>query len=289
VRRGSFTIVVMAALLSLAACGSSGKSGSSGGNTSTTVAAKARPHVTIDATEYGFTLPAQIPAGWVDVTLHDSGKQGHQIAFAQLGSMSFAAFKTAAAATDVKALAAAQFVGGPNNVDPGGSVTATVHLEPGEYGVACFIPDDQDAKSHAEHGMVGEVNVVQTPASVEDPPAVDAGTISLSEYTFLPDASFTGLGTVQIKNVGTQIHEMIVVKENPGATPGTVKAWFLKPSGPPPFVNAGGVVGLGPNETMYETMALRPGKYVLLCFFPDPTKQNLPHVLEGMIKEITIS
>jgi hypothetical protein len=55
----------------------------------------------------------------------------------------------------VKALAAAVFVGGPNNVDPGGSVTATVHLDP------------------------GEVNVVQTAASVEDPPLVDAGTISL--------------------------------------------------------------------------------------------------------------
>lgn len=291
-RRGSLTLIVtVVASLSLAACGSSGKSGadSSGGDTSTTVAVKARPHVTIDSTEYGFTLPAQIPAGWVDVTLHDSGKQGHQMAFAKLGSMPFAAFKTAAAATDVKALAAVQFVGGPNNVDPGGSVTATVHLEPGEYGVACFIPDDKDGKSHAEHGMVGEVNVVQTPASVEDAPQVDAGTVSLSEFTFLPDASFTGVGTVEIKNVGTQIHEMIVVKENAGATVDSVKAWFLKPTGPPPFVDAGGVVGLGPNQTMYETMALRPGKYVLLCFFPDPTKGGLPHALEGMIKEITIS
>jgi hypothetical protein len=90
----------------------------------------------------------------------------------------------------VKALAAAVFVGGPNNVDPGGSVTATVHLEP------------------------GEVNVVQTAASVEDPPLVDAGTISL-----------------------------------------------------------------------------RYGRESTCCcgFFPDPTKGNLPHVLEGMIKEITIS
>ena len=123
---------------------------------------KTRPHITIDAKDYGFTLPAQIPAGWVDVTLHNSGKVGHQIAFAKLGSVSFAAFKTAASATDVKALAGVQFVGGPNNVDPGRSVTATVHFEPGEYGVACFIPDDKDGKSHAEHGMVGEVNVVKT-------------------------------------------------------------------------------------------------------------------------------
>ena len=37
-------------------------------------------------------------------------------------------------------------------------------------------------------------------------------------------------------------------------------------------------------------MALTPGKYVLLCFFPDTSnKGGLPHALEGMIKEITIS
>ena len=39
----------------------------------------------------------------------------------------------------------------------------------------------------------------------------------------------------------------------------------------------------------YETFALTPGKYVMLCFFPDPAKNGLPHALEGMIKEITIS
>jgi hypothetical protein len=280
-----FTVV---ALLSLAACGSSSKSGS-GADTTTTVAGQTRPHVTIDAKEYGYTLPAQIPSGWVDVTLHNSGKVGHQIAFAKLGSLSFAAFKTAAGATDLKAMAGAQFVGGPNNAEPGGSVTATVHLEAGKYGVACFIPDDKDGKPHAEHGMVGEVDVAKTAESTEVAPPVDGGSISLSEFTFLPDASFTGKGMVEIKNVGTQVHELIAVKENPGATLEQVKNFFVKPTGPPPFTSAGGVVGLGPSQTMYQAMNLAPGKYVFLCFFPDPTKGNLPHALEGMVKEITIS
>ncbi len=182
-----------------------------------------------------------------------------------------------------------QFVGGPNNVDPGGSVTATVHLEPGTYGVACFIPAAGDGKPHAEHGMVGQVNVVETAASVEEAPSVDGGSISLSEFTFLPDASFTGTGTVAIKNVGTQVHELIIVKEAPGATLDQVRGFFLQPGGPPPFTVAGGIVGLGPHETMYQKMALTPGRYVLLCFFPDPTKGDLPHALEGMVKEITVS
>jgi hypothetical protein len=287
-------VITAVALLSLAACGSSSKS-TSGSGATTTTPAKTRPHVTIDAHEFGFKLPAQMPAGWVDVTLHNTGTVGHQIAFAKLGSTTLVAFKHAASATDVKALKNVQFVGGPNNVDPGGSVTATIHLEPGKYGVACFIPDDKDGKPHAEHGMVGEVNVVQTADSVEVAPTVDGGTISLSEFTFLPDASFNGTGTVAIKNVGTQVHELIIVKEAAGKTLDQVKGFFLTPpgspppAGPPPFTSAGGIVGLGPGQTMYQQMALTPGKYVFLCFFPDPTKGNEPHALEGMIKEITIS
>jgi uncharacterized cupredoxin-like copper-binding protein len=287
-------VVTAVALLALAACGSSSKSDSAGSASTTTTAAKTRPHVTIDAYDYGFKLPAQMPSGWVDVTLHNNGKEGHQIAFAKLGSTTLVAFKTAASATNVKALKNVQFVGGPNNVEPGSSVTATIHLEPGEYGVACFIPAN-DGKPHAAHGMVGKVTVAQTADSVETPPTVDGGTIALSEFTFVPDASFTGTGTVEIKNVGTQLHELIIVKEAEGKTLNDVKGFFLTPpgtpppAGPPPFTSAGGVVGLGPGQTMYQQMALTPGKYVFACFFPDPTKNDLPHALEGMLKEVTIS
>ncbi len=294
--RGKFTVAVtVVALLALTACGSSSTASSSGSDTTATVAAKSRPHITIEARDFGYTLPAQIPAGWVDVTLHNSGKTGHQIAFTKLGSVPFGAFKAAAIATDVTQLADVQFVGGPNNVGPGGSVTATIHLEPGVYGVACYIPADSDGRTHGAHGMIGQVTVVQSSDSVEDAPRIDAGTISLSEFTFLPDASFTGKGMVEIRNVGTQVHEMILVKEAVGKTVDDVKGFFLTPpgspppAGPPPFTAAGGIVGLGPNQTMYETMNLKPGKYVMLCLFPDPTKKNLPHALEGMIKEITIS
>src|SRR5262245_49216028 len=234
-----------------------------------------------------------MPAGWVDVTLNNKGKAGHQIAFAKLGSTTFAAFKAGASATDVKALEGVQFVGGPNNVDPGGSVTATIHLEAGKYGVACFIPADSDGKAHASHGMVGQVDVVQTADSVEEAPTADGGTLSLSEFTFLTD-TFKGTGLVEIKNVGTQLHEAIIMKLAEGKTADDAKAFFLAPpgsapAGPPPFTSAGGVVGLGAGQTMYQQMALTPGKYLLVCFFPDPTKGNQPHALEGMFKEITIS
>ncbi len=243
-----------AALLLLGSCGSSGKPSSSGNDTTTTAAAKVRSHVTIDAREFSYTLPAQIPAGWVDITLHISGTVDHQIAFAKLNAISFAAFETAAATTNLETLGGVDFVGGPNNVDPGKSVTATVHLEAGAYGVACFIPDGPDGKTYAEHGIVGEVEVVKTTESVDDAPRVDAGTVSLGDFSFLLDASFTGGGTVEIKNTGTQVHELIIEKEATGATLADVKKFLLvlpgnpAPSGPLPRGGRRGRPRSGPND-----------------------------------------
>jgi hypothetical protein len=87
---------------------------------------------------------------------------------------------------------------------------------------------------------------------------------------------------------------MIIVREAPGKTLADVKAFVLPapgtkpPAGPPPFTSAGGIVGLGPGQTVYEKLTLAPGRYVLVCFFPDPYNKNRPHALEGMIKEIAI-
>lgn len=286
-------VATVAGALLLAACGSSSKSSNSNsGGATTTTAPAARPHVTIKASEYAFVLPSSMPSGWVDVTLQNTGKTGHQIAFTKLGSMSYAAYKAAVSTTNMKAFAdTSVFVGGPNNVEPGQSVTATIHLEPGQYGVACFIPAD-DNKPHAAHGMVGQVTVATTPESTETAPTANAGTITTSEFTFVVSPQFTGNGTVAFTNAGTQVHEVIVMKENPGKTADEVKSYLLAqtpPPGPPPFTAAGGVVGIGHGQTAYQEMNLAPGKYVLVCFFPDPNKGDIPHALEGMFKEITVS
>jgi uncharacterized cupredoxin-like copper-binding protein len=285
-------ILVAASALLFGACGSSAKATSS---SPTTVAPKARPHVTIEAVDYHFTVPPVVPAGWVDVTVHNRGKELHQMAFVKLGSVSFESFKAAVNATNVKAFAdTASFVGGPNNVDPRTSVTTTVHFEPGEYGFACFITDAK-GRPHSSLGMVGHFTVASTPDSPEVAHVVSGGTIDVSEFTFTVKPGFTGKGTVAFTNVGAQVHEAILVKEKPGKTLADVKNFFIQsatgasPPGGPPFTDAGGMTGLGRGQTDYEQMALTPGKYALLCFFPDPTKNNLPHALEGMIKEFTVS
>jgi len=289
-------IATAVAGLVLAGCSSSSKSAGSDTTTST-AEAKPIPNVAITAADYTFAMPAEIPAGYVNVTLDNTGKESHQIGFVKLGSMTFAQFKAAADKTNVKAIKPGTvFLGGPNGADPGQKTSAIVKLDPGNYAVVCLIPANSDGKPHAAHGMVSQVKVVSTDASSESAPKADS-TITLGDFSFTLPPGFTGKGPVDISNQGTQIHELVIVKLSPGKTVDDAKKFFLTPpgtpppAGPPPFTSIpgiGGITGLSPQQHAWLDMNLTPGKYVLICFFPDPQKGDIPHALEGMVKEFTI-
>lgn len=291
-RRRGFGVgaLMLAVGLVAASCGSSD---SKSQGTSSTTEAKARPAVTIEADEFSFTAPATIPAGYVDITLKNSGTESHHIQFVKLNSVSKADFKAAISATDIGALDEATFVGGPNGADPGGSATATVKLDPGSYEIVCVIPTE-DGTSHASHGMIATVEVKKTAASVETAPET-AGTIVLGDFVFEPPKGFDGHGTYAVENQGNQVHELAMFKYADGATLEDVTGFLLSPpgspppAGPPPFSEAEGLVGLSTNERAWLTFDLAPGKYAMVCFFPDPTKDDIPHAVEGMIKEVTVT
>lgn len=286
-------ILAVAVGLALAGCSSSSKSGTPPAPTTP----KARPKIAIVAHDYSFTAPATIPSGYVDVSIENKGKEDHQVQFVKLGSMSLDAFKAAAIKTDIGAVQKSTvFVGGPNVASAGKTTTATVKLDPGKYALVCFIPANSDGKPHAAHGMITSVDVARTADSDNTPPAA-ASTITLGDFSFTLPAGFTGQGVVDISNQGSEVHEMGIFKLKPGKTLKEAKAFLLTPpgtpppSGPPPFTGVpgiGGVTGLTPLQHAWLDLKLTPGHYMLICFFPDPKKGDIPHALEGMIKEFTI-
>jgi hypothetical protein len=279
-------VSALAVGLALAGCGSDSNSDDS---SPTTTPAETRPKVTITAHDFSFDMPAQIPSGYVDVTIDNQGREDHQAQLVKLGSLSFTKFKSSDDITKVPADTV--FVGGPNGAAPGESTTATLKLDPGTYAVVCFIPSPNDGKPHEAKGMVEQIEVVRTADSVDAAPVADS-TIELSEFLFVVPDDFDGEGVIDVTNVGAQIHELVMVKLNDGKTPADAAKWFAAPKGAPPFSaipDVGGVVGLSSKQHAWLTMDLAPGKYALLCFFPDPAKDGTPHVLEGMLKEITVS
>ncbi len=287
-------IAVMIGGLVLAGCGSSSKSSDSGNTTTTAGTPKDRPKVTITAHDFSFTAPATMPAGYVDVTLTNQGKEDHQLQLVKLGSATLAEFKAYAVTTDLaKVQPGTIFVGGPNNVAPGKSVTATVKLDPGEYAIACFIPG-KDGKPHVAKGMLGEVKVATAADSVDVAP-VATSTITLGDFSFTLPPGFSGKGTIDISNQGNQVHEAVLYKLAAGKTVNDAKAFLLTapgtppPAGPPPFSEVGGTVGLSSQQHAWLSLDLTPGDYMFICFFPDTAKGGLPHALEGMVKGFTIS
>jgi hypothetical protein len=289
-----FMIAIVVAGLALAGCSSSSKPSSS--NTVPTVASVtaplSRPKVTIIAKDFSFLMPSQIPSGYVDITLQNQGKADHQAQFVNLGSMTLDEFKADAVKTDIGAVKPGTiFVGGPNDAASNKATTATVKLDPGSYAVVCFIPG-ADGKPHAAQGMISQVQVVKMATSVETAPTA-ASTIILGDFSFTLPAGFTGKGLVEVSNQGTEVHELNLFKLAPGVTEAQAKTALLAqgppPAGPPPFTEIVGTTGLTPQQHAWLSMNLAPGNYLLVCFFPDPKKGNIPHILEGMIKEFTIS
>jgi hypothetical protein len=280
--RARVLVLAVAIGIAVAGCGSSSKSGESS-------TPQARPKITITARDYSFEVPAQIPSGYVDVTVDNQGKEDHQAQLVKLGSLTFEKFKSSDDITEVPDDTV--FVGGPNEAVSGKSTTATVKLDPGKYAVVCFIPSPKDGKPHEAKGMVKEVEVVETDASVDTAPVADS-TIQLSEFTFVVPDGFDGRqGMVDVSNVGGQIHEMVMVKLNPGKTATDAAKYFAAPKGQPPFTTipgVGGVVGLSSGQHAWLNLNLATGTYALICFFPDPAKDNTPHVLEGMFTEVRI-
>jgi hypothetical protein len=242
--------------------------------------------LTVTAREYAFDAPATIPAGYVKLRLVNRGREDHHIQLVRL-----AAGKTLA--DFQRALEAGPppppwviFVGGPGGTNPGGEANATTYMPAGQYVLLCFVPA-ADGKPHVEHGMVRPLTVTARKRVTGTAPRPDVS-IRLVDYGFdlkLPIRA--GRRTFEVWTDAPQPHEVILVRLNPGVTGAQFLQAVSAPTGPPPGSFLGGVSGLSLGERAYFTANLRPGTYTLVCFVPDH-KDGRPHILHGMVREITV-
>ena len=252
--------------------------------------------VTITALDFSFKAPASIPAGLTSITLKNKGGEPHQVQFARLkDGVTFAQLKAAAAGSDPGAIVPLiDPVGGPNVVAPGRSATTIDTLEPGNYALICFV-FSSDGVEHSARGMLRPLTVTKAKgAPAPAPKAKQTITLKDFSYTF-PAKGVPGHGIVAVKNEGTQSHELAIYKLAPGKTLADASPYILvppgasPPAGPSPVTEVGGITGVSPGETGWLDLNLPKGDYVAACFFPDPTKNNLPHVAEGMLSQFTVT
>ena len=81
---------------------------------------------------------------------------------------------------------------------------------------------------------------------------------------------------------------MVVVKLDPGKTAKDFgQAFEPGASGPPPGRPLGGIVGLERGGSGFFTGTFEPGRYGLICFFPDQ-QTGAPHFSKGMTMDFTV-
>lgn len=244
--------------------------------------------VVFAAHDYGFTGPDRIPAGVTTMQIVNRGQDVHHIQLVKLLQGKTAADFSAALKADPSRLPHwVKFMGGPNAVVPGGESIATMNLIEGNYLLICIIPDKKGVP-HMALGMQKALSVKGGKSALVSEPKAGT-TITLRDFQFALSQPITpGMHTIGVMNHGTQPHEVVVVQLAPGASAlDFVKAVEPGGSGPPPGKPIGGLVGMETGDHAFFTAQFEPGRYGLICFFPDAATGQ-PHFARGMTTEFTV-
>jgi uncharacterized cupredoxin-like copper-binding protein len=120
----------------------------------------------------------------------------------------------------------------------------------------------------------------------------NAGVIEVkgAEYAFvMPEQVEGGVVSLEISNVGKELHEYALGRLEQGKTLADVKKVLAQGEGEPPswFKDVAGVPLLSPGEEITITRELQPGTFVFLCFVPSP--KGVPHYDLGMLKSFEVA
>ena len=218
-----------------------------------------------------FRGPEILPADWTTLRLSNESQDPHHMQLIQLPEGMtledfFAAFQGPGPPP-----AGLKCSGGVGSLFSGGSGLATVNLAPGNYVMACFIPDDNGVP-HAAGGMVKPFTVTAaTGPTVAEPQAV--ATVEQSESGFSLSGSIpAGVQTVRVTNSGQAPHEAIVARLAPGVSGSDFLASLLG-GGPPPGRLLGGLQSIDGGGTGYLTAVFEPGNHVFIEFESGVTQE----------------
>ncbi|HTR79706.1 MAG TPA: hypothetical protein VMH39_16435 [Gemmatimonadaceae bacterium] len=270
---------IVATAAACVACGSNGAGKSDSGAASAAI--KPNP-VTVHAKDFMFDAPSQIPAGRTAFTLVNDGPGLHHMLVVRLDSGKTVADLQVALKKQGPPPRWMVPVGGPNGPNPGDSSNAVLDLPAGQYALLCMV-DIPGGIPHFAKGMIHALAVTAATTAEASAPAAD-DTITLADFAFTLTKPLTaGSHTFAISNIGTQPHEVEIIRLADGKTPQDFLTWMngsLKT--PPPGSALGGMAPMVPGATTYFTATFGPGTYLLACFLPD-AKDGKPHFMKGMM------
>jgi hypothetical protein len=243
------------------------------------------PVVNLVARDFGFDSVPDVPAGVVELRLHNEGPALHHAFIFKLNAHRTVDELVAALKNPGPPPRWAQVVPGPNAPAPGDYSNVTTRLTPGDYAVLCFV--DVGGPPHFTKGMYRGFKVIPSANNAREP----SGDLRLTlfDYGFKFSKPLSaGHHTIRVVSTGKQEHEVELVQLAPGKKVGDVLQWM---SGdmktPPPGKPMAGVVGILPGGHGTFDVTLTPGDWGLICFVPD-IKDGKPHFMHGMVTQVSV-
>ena len=145
--------------------------------------------------------------------------------------------------------------------------------------------------SFAEQGATATIEVTGEVGDAELP---DPGaTVTAEEYSFATQGLVAGVDLIRFDNTGKELHHLIAIPYEAGATFEKVKAFGTSdapPDGPPPvdFSRASVTAVLEGGDSQITELGLATsGKYAFICFISDRAG-GPPHATLGMINEVVV-
>ncbi len=174
-------------------------------------------------------------------------------------------------------------------MSPGETVEVTVpNMQPGTYGLICFIPSEGDGAPHFVKGMVNQLEVVAG-ATPPQPTADVTYRLTAGQPVQGPATLTPGRHTLKFEaSPGSEQLEPAIARLNQGATATqldrALSRIFEREDEPPPPNAAGQVPGqilfagldLQTTSTFYLTSEFKAGNYVIVAEDTDPEDRPSP-------------
>lgn len=240
------------------------------------------PLVRITSHDFGYDMPARLPAGIVHLRLINHGPDIHEAMVVHFNDAGSAAGYVDSVRRDVDFPALAEDMGGAGLAAAGDSTDIYLDLEPGRYALVCWKGD------HLSRGMARDFVVEEENSGSAVPPAADL-TIVMTEYGYQISGPVTaGPHLIKVENRGTQPHEADIVRLESGKTMEDYLDWLDSGEpGKPPVAPVGGVGDFIGGRTVWMAVNLPPGRYFLVCQVPDASRDK-PHYDLGMLHEFEV-
>jgi hypothetical protein len=114
--------------------------------------------VTLTLSDYTFTLSKPLVAGKQLIKVENGAAQPHEVVLVQL-ALGKTMEDVAKWVADMKGPPPGKPIGGIPGFPKGKNAFFEATLEPGDYGMVCFLPDAKDGKPHVQHGMMKQFKV----------------------------------------------------------------------------------------------------------------------------------